>query len=105
MNGHRRNGTFAPGNKAAAGRNTRTAHREAFNRACTAEDMEGIVRKAVIQALAGDAVARAWLGQYALQKPARLVDMRVTDGDESEGPDGNIWDYDCGVNPVYDKYR
>ncbi|MBL9088121.1 MAG: hypothetical protein JNM10_13360 [Planctomycetia bacterium] len=50
---HTSDGKFAPGNRAASGRRSRAAWREAFDRACSPSDLEAIARRAVRDAKAG----------------------------------------------------
>lgn len=83
-NGHAANGQFTKGNAAAKGRRTRREYQTAFDSGCSPQDMEEIVRVAVQQAKQGDHIARAWLGTYALQRPARILD--VTTHDDNGGP-------------------
>lgn len=84
---HATNGRFLPGNKCASGRRSRAAWGDAFDAACTPDDLRAIVLKAVQQAKAGDRFAREWIGSYALQRPARLLDVRLDDDRDAGPPD------------------
>lgn len=90
-NGHAPDGRFAPGNSAATGRKSRTAWRDAFDKACSPSDLEAIARRAVRDARKGDRFAREWIGQFALQRPSRLIDV-TTHEDESRLPSNDPGD-------------
>jgi hypothetical protein len=62
-------GRFAKGNAGGPGRPRRQTEREylrAVLGACSIEDWEEVVRRAVVDAKAGDARAREWLSAYVL---------------------------------------
>lgn len=68
-NGRKQDGTFAVGNAGGPGRPPRMIERTyliAMSDRVTVDDWEAIVGKAVEQAKAGDATARAWLGNHLL---------------------------------------
>jgi hypothetical protein len=84
---HPSNGRFLPGNRLAARRNSRRAWQETFDETFTPADLRAVVRKAVAQAKHGDRYAREWLGQYALQRPPRLLDLRMQEHTPPEDPE------------------
>jgi hypothetical protein len=75
-NGHRNgDGQFAPGNPGGPGRPRRVAERDylaALTEECPPETWRAICRRAVADALGGDARARDWLARYLLGNPAEL---------------------------------
>src|SRR5688500_7808981 len=74
--GRSEGGRFGPGNKAGKGNpNNRKAQklRNEILRAVSVADWRAILRKAVDDAKAGDAVARTFLANYLVGKPAETV--------------------------------
>lgn len=71
--GRNTNGTFAPGNSGGPGRPSRATEREYMSivmRACTLDDWQAIVERAVQDARNGDGAARSWLASYLVGKPS-----------------------------------
>lgn len=71
-NGRDKRGRFAPGNTGGPGRPRRAVERDylaALSDECGPDTWRRIVRRAVADAEAGDATARAWLGRYLLTAP------------------------------------
>ncbi len=69
MNGRTQNGTFAPGNRAAAGRSSRAAElRRAFTEAITPEDIQVIASALVKSAKDGDIAAAKLIFDRVLGK-------------------------------------
>lgn len=76
-------GTFAPGNAGGPGRPPRRTEREyldAVMHECSLDDWRAVVRKAVEDAIAGDAPARRWLANYLVGKPAGKETLTVRPG-------------------------
>jgi hypothetical protein len=85
---HRKNGQFAPGNPGGPGRPRRVAERDylvTLTEACPPEKWRAICRRAVENALAGDAMARNWLSRYLLGNPAELPTLGAATS-QPEGP-------------------
>jgi hypothetical protein len=71
----RKNGQFAKGNPGGPGRPRRVAESNylvTLTEACPPEKWCAICRRAVEDALAGDARARDWLARYLLGNPSEL---------------------------------
>ncbi len=79
-------GRFAPGNPGGPGRPPRPVERcylAALADSVTLDDWRAICLRAVVDAKAGDATARAWLARYLLgDKPLSLVELAA---DEAGG--------------------
>ena len=85
----------AKGNRAGSSRRSRVAWREAFDRACSPDDLEAIVRRAVADAKKGDRHAREVVLAYCLQKPPRQHDLTLVEGhdiDPSKDPGDAYYD-------------
>jgi hypothetical protein len=80
------NGRFAPGNAGGPGRPRRAIESEylaTLADTVSLDEWRDIVARAVADALAGDATARAWLAKYLIgEKPATLLSMAA---DEAGG--------------------
>jgi len=69
-------GRFIPGNPGGPGRprrDTERAYLAAISEACSPETWREIVARAVADAKAGDAAARAWLAGYLVGRPATVA--------------------------------
>ena len=77
------NGQFAKGNPGGPGRPRRAVEREylaALGDAVTLDDWRDVVTRAVADAKAGDAAARAFLAKRLIgEKPATLLDLAAKD--------------------------
>jgi hypothetical protein len=88
----RENGQFQTGNSGGPGRPTRkteAAYLRATSVACSIEDWQEIVTKAVADAKAGNAKAREFLARYILADSPILSDLAA-------------WD-EVGLDPVNEK--
>lgn len=75
-NGHRRNGTFAPGNKAHAGRGTELREwRAAFRETLTPKMLAEVTLAMHRAALKGNVHAGRLLFEYALGRPTLKLDL------------------------------
>src|SRR6516225_3015140 len=91
QNGQHRNGNgrFAPGCPGGPGRPRRVAERDylvTLTEECPPETWRAICRRAVKDALAGDARARDWLARYLLGNPADLPGLGMATS-PPEGPE------------------
>ncbi len=69
-------GRFTPGNPGGPGRPRRDTERtylSTVSEACSPETWREIVARAVADAKAGDAAARAWLAGYLVGRPATVA--------------------------------
>src|SRR3954447_5053851 len=74
--GRNGSGRFAPGNPGGPGRPPRDTERTylaALSEACPPETWREIVARAVADAKAGDAAARAWLASYLVGRPTTVA--------------------------------
>src|SRR5262245_44981111 len=81
-------GQFAPGNPGGPGRPRRVAESDylrALTEECPPEMWQMICRRAVAEALAGDAKARDWIGRYLLGNPSELPTLALATS-KPEGP-------------------
>ncbi len=78
-------GKFADGNLGGPGRPRRAIEREylaTLGEAVTLNDWREVVARAVTDAKAGDAPARAWLAKYLVgDKPSALLDLAAAEAD------------------------
>ena len=84
-NGH---GRFVPGNPGGPGRPRRVTERDylvTLTEECSPEAWRAICRRAVADALAGDARARDWLARYLLGNPAELLTLGAATNQPPEG--------------------
>ena len=75
-------GQFAAGNKASPGRKPRPAEVNFLNilKECiTADDWRKVVNTAVSLAMAGDAKAREWIGNYLIGKPPQILELKAVE--------------------------
>jgi hypothetical protein len=81
-------GRFALGNPGGPGRPPRVTERDylaALAGECPPETWRAICRRAVNDALAGDAKARDWLSRYLLGSPGELPALWWATWDEGKG--------------------
>lgn len=72
-------GRFKPGNKASPGRKKKAVERDyvkIITDVVSPSKWRGVVEKAYLQALAGDAYARRWLSEYIIGKPPQILELR-----------------------------
>lgn len=78
-----KNGRFVKGNPGSPGRKPREVERQykdAFAAAVSHEDWLAIIKTAVTDAKAGDAVARKWLTDYLVGLPTQRTEITGADG-------------------------
>jgi hypothetical protein len=87
------NGTFANGNPGGPGRPRRTIEREYIATllgACTLNDWQAIVERAVEDAKAGDGKARDWLARFVLGTTPLLPSQLAGDELAGHSPDDDV---------------
>ena len=75
-------GRFLPGNAAGPGRPRREVEENylrILSDTCTPDAWRGICKRAVIDALQGDARARDWISNYLIGKPPTVIDLSAGD--------------------------
>jgi hypothetical protein len=85
--GRLKNGHFAPGNKIGKGNGggrppkaREERYYEIAMSACTFTDWKAIWKKAVEQAIEGDATARKWLSDYLMGPPTQKHNLNISGG-------------------------
>jgi hypothetical protein len=91
-------GTFAEGNAGGPGRPPRAtelAYMHIVMQACTLDDWQAIIKRAVFDAKDGDATARAWLASYLVGKPSETH--------FAHKPSRVLAEIETGADPVSDE--
>jgi hypothetical protein len=71
-------GRFIAGNKAGKGRPPKE-YADAFSRVVSPEAWEGVIRRALIQAIEGHHDARAWLADRLIDKAPQILELRAAE--------------------------